>query len=62
MMLHEDGVNQTGMRPIQEVPIVETESITAVVKDGIFADKGDDHHSEMAEALREYLRKIHTLT
>ena len=34
-MLHEDGVNQTGMRPIQEVPIVEAESITAVVKDGM---------------------------
>lgn len=49
MLFHEDGVNQTGIKPIQEVPLVEADSITVVVKDGIFADKGDDHELETAE-------------
>lgn len=57
MLFHEDGVNQIGIKPIQEVPLVEVDSITVVVKDGYFADKGDDHELETAEVFKIVSKK-----
>ena len=54
MSLYEDGENQTGMKPMLVVPPVEAG------KDGMVTE-GDDHYSEIAEALNEPPRKIQKL-